>query len=241
MTGYIDLHLHFIPGVDDGVATFEDAATLCRGLKSLGYAQLVTTPHIRTGMFENRREGLQNAFARLQAELGDDPALPALALSAEHHCDAVFFELFQRGEILPFPGNHAVLIEFPYDALPLSVDQVCYKLRLKGLRPVIAHPERCTPLFKRTDPIHHLIDQEVALQLDLMSLAGKYGRTVKKTAERMIEEGVYTIASTDAHSPEDLRRVEESINALFKRVGEDEAGILLGENPSLLLRGESTL
>lgn len=241
MASYIDLHLHFVPGVDDGVATLAEAVQLCRGLKTLGYARLVTTPHIRTGMFENRREGLQIAFARLKEQLGDDPTLPELALSAEHHCDALFFELFQQGAILPFPGEKAVLIEFPYDALPLNVDQICYKLQLKGLRPVVAHPERCTPLLKKTDPIGRLIEQDVALQLDLMSLVGKYGRTVKKTAERLIEEGVYTIAATDSHSPKDLNRVAEAINALFKRVGDDEANILLGENPGLLLRGEQTL
>jgi protein-tyrosine phosphatase len=241
MAGYIDLHLHVVPGVDDGVTRFEDAALVCRGLKSLGYERLVTTPHIRTGMFENRRAGLEAAFARLTQELADDATLPELGLSAEHHCDALFFELFQQGEILPFPGTKAVLVEFPYDALPVNVEQICYKLRLKGLRPAIAHPERCTPLFKRTEPIARLIDQEVALQLDLMSLVGKYGRAVKKTAERLIDEGVYTIAATDSHSPEDIRRVGDSINALFKLVGDDEANILLGENPALLLRGEQTL
>ena len=37
MSGFIDLHLHYVPGVDDGVETLEDARKVCRGLKSLGY------------------------------------------------------------------------------------------------------------------------------------------------------------------------------------------------------------
>ena len=241
MAGFIDLHVHYVPGVDDGVDSVEEAAVLCRGLRSLGYDRLVTTPHIRSGMFDNRKAGLTAAFAELMESLHGVPGLPELSLSAEHHCDAIFFELFQANEILPLPGGKAVLVEFPYDALPVNVEQICFKLRLKGLRPLIAHPERCMPLFKRTDAIEPLLDQDVALQLDVMSLVGKYGRTAKKAAERMVEEGVYTVAATDAHSPEDLRRVDEAINALIKLVGEDEANILLAENPALLLKGEATL
>ncbi len=241
MTGFIDLHLHYLPGVDDGVKTLEESLSVCRGLKALGYAQLVTTPHIRSGMFENRRPDLEEAFASLRAQLGDDASLPELALSAEHHCDSLFLELFEANQLLPYPGARAVLLEFPNEALPVAFDRLAFRLAQKGLRAVIAHPERYVPLFKRTDPVDHLLDQEVGLQLDLMALMGKYGRAARKAAERMLDEGAYTIAATDTHGPEDLPRVAQALELLHKLVGDEEAEVLLAENPGRLLRGEPTL
>jgi protein-tyrosine phosphatase len=241
VAGFIDLHLHYLPGVDDGVSTLADTVTICRELKAMGYERLVTTPHIRSGMFENRRVGLESAFAALRVELGDDPLLPALELSAEHHCDALFLELFEAGEILPYPGGHAVLVEFANEALPVAFDRLAFRLARKGLKAIIAHPERYVPLFKRTDPVDRLLDQEVGLQLDIMSLVGKYGRAARKAAERMLDEGSYTIAATDTHRVEDLARVATALELLHKLVGDEEARLLLAENPRRLLSGESTL
>lgn len=241
MAGFIDLHLHYLPGVDDGVTTLADARTICRELKAMGYSRLVTTPHIRSRMFDNRKPDLERAFAAFVAELGSEAALPELGLSAEHHCDSVFLELFEAGELVPYPGGHALLVEFPNEALPVAFDRLAFRLARKGFKPVIAHPERYVPLFKRTDPVDPLLDQEVGLQLDLMSLVGKYGRSARKAAERMLEEGAYTIAATDTHRVEDLARVAEALTLLHKLVGDEEATLLLSENPRRLLAGEPTL
>jgi protein-tyrosine phosphatase len=241
VAGFVDLHLHYLPGVDDGVSSLADASKICRELKALGYTQLVTTPHIRSGMFENRRDGLEKAFAALLLELKNDATLPLLGLSAEHHCDGLLLELFEADELLPYPGAHALLIEFANEALPVAFDKFAFRLARKGLKAIIAHPERYVPLFKRTDAIDPLLDQEVGLQLDLMALVGKYGRSARKAAERMLEEGAYTIAATDTHRIEDLARVAEALELLHKRVGDDEANLLLAENPRRLLSGEPTL
>src|SRR5689334_10939853 len=79
VSGFIDLHLHYVPGVDDGVKSTAEGIQLCRELKAVGYAQLVTTPHIRAGMFENRKPGLVAAFDAFAAEARAQPDLPALA------------------------------------------------------------------------------------------------------------------------------------------------------------------
>jgi protein-tyrosine phosphatase len=241
MSGYIDLHLHFVPSVDDGVRSVEDGIAVCRGLYQLGYRRLVTTPHIRAGMFDNTKQGLETAFAAFASFASKQPDMPEIALSAEHHCDSNFLQLLARDGLVPYPGGNALLLEFPNDMIPVGFEQVVFKLELKGLRPVIAHPERYNALFKRTDPVDRFLDQDVGLQLDLLSLVGKYGRAPEKAAERMLEEGAYLIAATDTHHPDDLPRVAKAIERLRALVGDEEANTLLGENPRRLLSGEPTL
>jgi len=103
----------------------------------------------------------------------------------------------------------------------------------------LAHPERYAPLYKRTDPLDRLLDQDVAMQLDLLSLTGKYGRVPQRAAERMLEEGVYAIAASDAHSPADLAPLSRAIERLVALVGRDDAQMLLADNPRRLLNGEA--
>jgi len=238
MSGFVDLHLHIVPGVDDGVRDLAESLAVIRGLAGLGYRKLVTTPHIREGMFDNEPERLTAAFEQLKkdlAELGNDG--PELGVSAEHHCDGNLLSRAERGALLPYPGRHALLIEFAYDMIPVGVEHLTYRLALKRLQPVVAHPERCAGLFRRTDPIDKLIDQQVLFQLDLMSLVGKYGKSALRAAERMLDEGVYAIAASDTHGVDDLPRVGRAIEQLFKLVGDEEAFVLLRDNPISLLEG----
>jgi protein-tyrosine phosphatase len=76
--------------------------------------------------------------------------------------------------------------------------------------------------------------------MDLMALTGKYGRSPCAAAERMLEEGVYTVAASDAHSPEDVPQVAKGIERLYKLVGDEEALLLLAGNPRCLLEGLAT-
>ena len=237
LSGLCDLHCHYVPGVDDGVRTTEAGIALCKGLKALGYERVIATPHIRSGMFDNRKSGLTQAYADFQRNAGAAYDMPELGLAAEHFCDDVFFELLERGEALPYPGGHAALVEFPPDRLPLNLSERFFRMNLRGLRPVIAHPERYTPVFRDSSAIEDLVDRGALALLDTMSLTGKYGRKPQQTAERMLEEGLYYAACSDTHKPEDLPALERGIERLVELLGSDDARMLLGDNPKLILAG----
>lgn len=235
--GYIDLHCHYIPAIDDGVRTVEEGVRLCVGLARIGYERVVATPHIRTAMFDNRKPGLTAAFNTLVATITGTPQLPELGLACEHFCDDVFFGLFDAGEALPYPGGHAALIELPPDHFPLHVEKRLFTMNVRGVRPVLAHPERYTPLFGSTAPLERMLEMGVLPQLDVMALVGKYGRAPKKAAERMLKEDVYFLAATDCHRPDDVELAQDAIKQLKKLVGAERAEELLAEHPRAILDG----
>jgi len=237
MSGYVDLHLHYVPGVDDGVETVEDGLSVCRGLRDLGYDTLVATPHIRTAMFDNHKSGLEADFARFKAIADDESDMPTLAVAAEHFFDDVFFHRFERGECMLYPGGHAALVELPSMHLPASLEAGLFRMNVRGVTPVLAHPERYRPLFRSTDSIAALIEGGLVAQLYMMALIGHYGRAPRRAAERMLDEDVYYIAATDAHRPDDVPRVAKAIDALHSHVGEVRARRLLVENPRRILEG----
>lgn len=235
MSGFIDLHVHYLPGVDDGVRSDEEALALLRGLRSLGFERAVATPHIRSAYFENDRDGLLAAMERFMERARDEGGLPSLGLGAEHHLDDLVFDRLLKGEGVPYPGEKAALIELPEAQLPLGLEARFFDLQLRGVRPVIAHPERYLPLFRSSGALRPLLERGAVAQLDLMSLIGKYGKNQKRAAERMLDEGLYSIASSDAHKPAHLALVERGLSALKARVTPKYFAALLCGNPASLI------
>jgi protein-tyrosine phosphatase len=234
----VDLHCHYIAAVDDGVRTEEEGVRLCQALAKIGYSRVVATPHMRSDMFDNEKAALLSSFEGFAARNAQLSGMPELGLGAEHYCDDAFFERFERGETIAYPGGHAALVELPSEHVPVRIEQRLYRLFLKGVRPVLAHPERNAGLFKATAPITRLLEMGALPLLDVMSLVGKYGRIPRKAAERMLEEDIYFAACSDSHRPEDVDSVAESIERLQKLVGRERADELLGENPRRILEGD---
>lgn len=239
--GYIDLHCHYLPGIDDGVRTFDESWAVLRGLCGLGYQKVVATPHIRTAMFDNRRPGLEAAYAQLLERArslgGGTTDLPETGLAAEHYLDDVFWRLFTEDQALPYPGGHAALVEFHYEMWPRGVEDRFFEMQLRGVRPVLAHPERYAALFRETDPLDPLLNVGCVALLDLMSLVGRYGQKPQRAAERMLEEGAYYAACTDTHRPSDVDLVAHAIERLVALVGAEERDELLRDNPARILDG----
>jgi len=238
MEGLVDLHCHYIPAIDDGVRTHDEGVALCQALKRFGYATVTATPHIRSAMFPNNRADLEQRFERFSEQARESSDMPELLLGAEHFCDDAFWELWNRGEALPYSGGKAALIELPVDQLPLRLGDRCFRMQVRGVRPVLAHPERYAPLFGSTAPIERLLEMGVLPLLDVMALAGKYGRKPQQAAERMLEEDAYYAACSDCHRPADVEVVAEAVERLVELVGDEQALLLLRDHPRAILRGE---
>jgi protein-tyrosine phosphatase len=237
MRGFVDLHCHWVAGIDDGVPDVEGSLALLRGLGEIGFDTVVATPHMRPGMFDNTAADLRLAYDRTMAALASAPGLPERHLSSEHFFDDIVFSRFLEGAALPYPGGHAALVEFPTHLFPTRVAHRFFDLMRRRLRPVIAHPERYEPVWADPTVLDPLLDGGAVLLLDVAALAGKYGRTPRRAAERLLEDGYYHAACSDAHRAKDVKDVAEGIKRLFDQAGAEEAGFLLVEGPRQILEG----
>jgi protein-tyrosine phosphatase len=239
MTGFVDLHCHWIPGVDDGVESLDDSVALLRSLASLGFARVVATPHMRPGLFDNTASGLRAAFERTQAVLEPLADLPVRELSSEHFFDDVVFRRLLEGEGLPYPGGAAVLLEFYDSNFPPRVEQLLAQLRQRGLTPVVAHPERYRVIWERPALLDRLLDSGAVALLDAAALVGKYGRMPQRCAERLLEGGSYHAACSDAHRVRDVAEVALGIDVIRRRYGDGEVDVLFRTGPLEILAGRA--
>jgi protein-tyrosine phosphatase len=233
----VDLHCHFVPGIDDGAPTAADGVAMLERLRAIGFDTVIATPHMRPGMFDNRREDLEAAFARFAGPLTDRAGLPRLELSSEHYFDEVVFKRLLEGSALPYPGARAALLEFYEIDFPPAIEQRLFDLRVRRILPVIAHPERYRCLWTSPEILERLVECGSAALLDTAALIGKYGKRPQRCAEELLERGLYHAACSDAHRPDDVAQVAEGMKWIAQHYGQEELEFLYREGPAQLLSG----
>lgn len=239
MSGFVDLHCHWVATIDDGARTADESLAMLSGLRAAGFDTVVATPHMRPGMFDNDWPGLERAFAAMQPVLSAarDP-LPMVHLASEHFFDDVVFGRLVRGEGLAYPGGKSALVELGQGAFPLRLQHRFFDLQRAGIVPVLAHPERYEPVWRDDACLDPLLDAGAYLLLDVCALVGKYGRAPQRAAEGLLEAEAYEAACTDAHKPGDVDQVVRAIERLGELVGAAEAKRLLAEGPRRILAAE---
>ncbi len=234
--GFIDLHCHWVASIDDGAPTPEEGVAMLRNLRSVGFDYVMATPHMRPSLFDNEKLDLEWAFQAMGRVLSE-PHLPEVGLASEHFFDDIVFGRMLADEALPYPGGKAILVEFPNDAFPARIGERFFDLRLRRIRPVLAHPERYKPVWSDPAVLDPLLDGGAVLLLDVAALVGKYGRASERAALRLLEEGYYEAACSDAHRAKDVDDVARGIERLEKLFGAEEADYLLREGPLAILKG----
>jgi protein-tyrosine phosphatase len=238
VSSFVDLHSHWVPGVDDGVRTVEHGRALLRGLRALGFETVVATPHMRPGMFDNDRTMLVAGYDAMLSELGGEASLPTVHLASEHFFDEIVFRRLLAKEGLPYPGGKAILVELPPEAFPARIDARLFDLACHGLLPVVAHPERYRPVWNDPACLDPLLDAGACLLLDACSVVGKYGRAAQRAAEQLLEDCAYQAACSDTHRPEDVGDLDRALARLDKLVGREELVRLFGDGPRQILDGK---
>jgi protein-tyrosine phosphatase len=241
MSGFVDLHCHWVAAIDDGARSTDESLAMLRGLRQAGFDVVVATPHMRPGMFDNDRVGLERAFAAMQPTLSSASGpLPTVHLASEHFFDDVVFGRLVRGEGLAYPGGKSALVELGQGEFPLRLQHRFFDLRRAGIVPVLAHPERYEPVWRDDACLDPLLDAGAHLLLDVCALIGKYGRAPQRAAEKLLEAEAYEAACSDSHRPGDVDQVVRSLDRLRELVGNEETSRLLGDGPRALLGGAST-
>jgi protein-tyrosine phosphatase len=237
MANFVDLHSHYLPAVDDGATGMEMSVEMIRAIASLGFSDLYATPHQRAGMFMPARASLDDAFARVSAELAPQVPSLRLGLGAENFWDAVFLERL-RGKAIPTYGKTpAFLFEVNPQLMPPALENELFQIHMDGYLPVMAHPERYVAV-QRDPSLAERLGRHAVMLVDLGALEGAHGKQEMKAARRLVLDGLAHAAASDIHRPEDKASVAAGMEWIRKQRGADVLDQMLNENPRRLLGGE---
>lgn len=196
--GYIDIHSHLLPGIDDGAKDAEDSHDLIKTLMGYGFAGFVATPHVLTGVWNNTGEGIRATEQQALALNKENGLTVPFKAAAEYLLDNTFLELFKSEPLLTIKDNY-VLVEMSYLTPPMHLYEILFELQLAGYKPILAHPERYIFYTNNFDEYEKLKKAGCLFQVNLLSVTGYYGKPVLELSKKLLEKGMIDFAGSDVH------------------------------------------
>ncbi|WP_187276654.1 tyrosine-protein phosphatase [Parahaliea maris] len=231
----IDLHCHFLPGIDDGAANLDEALALARASVDNGVRCAIMTPHLHPGRWENFADEIARHTQRFRAALAEADIPLKVGFAAEVRLSPEIPGMIEQGRV-PFLGEmggyRIMLLEFPHGHIPLGADKLVARLLKMRVRPVIAHPERNKDVMRDPGKLAPFIDMGCILQLTAASVCGRFGERAQRTALSLLETDADKLLASDAHNvsarPPLMR---EGMAAAAQVVGDEAAGVMAHSLP----------
>ena len=235
----IDLHCHFLPGVDDGPESLEESLSLAAAAVADGIRFSVITPHVHPERYDNDRSSLQPVFDNFQAALRERNIPLEIRLGGETRLSIESLELLLADEVPvlgELDGYRILLLEFPHHLIPVGSLQFVAKLLSQKVRPLIAHPERNKAVMANPESIYPFVEAGCLLQVTAGSLVGRFGNPARQTAIRLLESEWVELIATDAHNIKDRPPfLSEGRAALVSLCGEKRAQEMVWDRPARIL------
>ena len=223
----IDLHCHLLPGIDDGPKSLAESLAMTRHAADAGITRIVATPHITPGRYDNSLETIQPVFEILKAAIEENSIPVEISFAAEIRVDPVIIDMVDN-DALPvlgeYEGERLILLEFPHTHIPPGCDELIQWLADKGVRVLIAHPERNRSVLNDVEKITPLVKLGCLLQITGGSLTGVFSDATRECSIELLKRGWVSIIGSDAHNlharcPE----LESARQEAAKSVGEEES------------------
>ena len=235
--GFVDLHTHVLPGIDDGSRKLAESMELLGHLSDLGFDTVCATPHQKVGAFVPTLAAIDDAFAQVEAALRASSLSLTLLRAAENFWDELFLQRNRTHAQPRYTGERAFLFEINTRIAPPGLEESLFQIRLAGLLPVMAHPERYATFWKQPERLTN-IAQSTALVVDLGAIDGAHGSEEQKAAQRLLKQRLVHAVTSDIHSSGDVRAIAGGMRWIRKQLGEATLVKLLDDNPRAILAGE---
>ncbi len=230
----IDVHSHLLPGVDDGVKTFDESIEIIKNLSYRGVSDIIITPHyITETTWTSPRQKNRLIFAKLQEKASDIPV--NLHLGNEIYIDRDIEQLLKNYEISFLADSKFLLVELPISGEFEDYESILTDLLLKGYRVILAHPERYHTIQKNPKIAEKLHENGILFQCNLGSILGQYGHKPQKLVKKLAKSNLIFCFGTDIHHVRDYSEINKAQKKLERYYTEFELDQILDKNPRQIL------
>ncbi|WP_347548505.1 CpsB/CapC family capsule biosynthesis tyrosine phosphatase [Pseudalkalibacillus hwajinpoensis] len=216
----IDIHSHILPGIDDGARTIDDSLAMARQAYEQGITKIVATPHHKNGTFNNEKNTILQEVNLLNKELQLEGIDLEILPGQENRIYGELVDDLEGSELLTVNESGVyMLIEFPSSHLPRYANKLLFDLQVKGIIPIIVHPERNREIMENPDRLYQLVKEGALSQLTGTSVTGKMGKKIQKFSFDLIQSNLTHFIASDAHNtknrPFDLLEALETVEKEF--------------------------
>jgi protein-tyrosine phosphatase len=225
----IDIHHHLLFATDDGPKDIDSSVAQAEVAAAEGITHIACTPHANDTWEFNPGKNLEKLEA-IRERIGDSVTL---GLGCDFHLSYENIE-----DALKHPTKFTInegkylLVEFAEFMIPQSIGDTFYEFTVKGMRPIITHPERNPILQKDHQRMAEWMRSGCLVQITASSLGGRFGRRAQGLAWQLLEKNWVHFVATDAHNLEGRRpSLRPAYEGIARKFGERTAERLFVENP----------
>ena len=112
MNGYLDIHSHILPGVDDGSIDMDMTLKMIGQAYDEGVRYMVATPHYYPGHRNAGKEHIITVFNEVRKEAAKQFSDMTIMLGNEIYFKDEAVELLKKKEIFTLNDSRYILVEF---------------------------------------------------------------------------------------------------------------------------------
>lgn len=215
---------------------------MARKAVEAGITHIFATPHHLNEKYVNVKSDIIDHAVRLNESLQQNNIPLTIHLGQEVRIHRDIFISLEKEEILTLDDKGKyLLLELPSGSVPTYTQEVIYELQLKGITPIIVHPERNKELIDNHKLLFELVQEGALTQLTSGSIIGHFGKNVKSFSNKIVEHNIAHFISTDAHNMGSRGfTLQQAYETITKAYG-IERTFYFKQNSEKLLKGQSPL
>lgn len=240
MEGFVDVHCHLLPGIDDGSKNMEMTMKMIKIAYEEGIRHMITTPHYHPRRGEADADVIDGIFGQTRSMIR--AVYPDMEI---YEGNEIYYRqdaknMLKTGQLLTLAGSDYVLVEFSLSSGEADemLDAV-RELQMAGYLPVIAHIERYDRVLGDLQSVEDLVEAGAYIQVNAGSVTGEAGGSTKRFAKKLIKENLVHFVGSDAHDV--MRRpplLKKCAASIAKKFGEDTAQQLFFRNPYRVIQNQ---
>lgn len=235
----IDIHSHILAGIDDGAKSLDESIEMAKIAVQEGITTLFATPHHIYGKYETSKNDIIQKVDELNKALEKENIPLQVLPGQEVRIHNNLLEDYRLKKIATFNDHQRyILIEFPYDHVPLYTEQLLYDIQFEGLIPIIVHPEKQLEFMENPFLLYNFVKKGALTQITAASVVGSNNRKVKRFTNQIIEANLTHFIASDAHNKSNRNfRMKEAYSVIRSKYGEEMVE-LFQSNAELLLQDQ---
>jgi protein-tyrosine phosphatase len=235
----VDIHCHILPGIDDGAQNIENSLDMAKTAVKEGIKTIIATPHHKNSKYENPKSSIKARVKELNETLEKEDIPLKILPGQEVRIYGEIVSDLDLGEILTLAETQYLFIELPTGHVPRYTETLLYDLQLKGIIPIIVHPERNRELLERPELLYNFVNKGTLTQITASSLCGYFGKNIRNFAFQLIEANLAHFIASDAHNIHNRTfKMAEAMQVMEEKYGYDLID-LYHENTQLLIENKT--
>ncbi len=238
-----DFHNHILPNVDDGSTSLEMSLRMLHTAAEQGITDVVNTVHFQHPKVDGKDISVKACLPvleTLQTESDKQGLGIKLHLGAEVFYLPNLLDIREHSMVTMGHGKY-MLIEFLTRDLPSSHRQVLFDLKMNGITPIIAHPERYKPVQEDLGIVGRWIRAGCLIQVDAGSITGILGKSAHRSAIDIVRANLCQLVGSDAHDDQKRNFCLKEAVTVCKSLAGGITESWVTVNPMKILQGDTII